>query len=188
MADSALQVVSVAEAKRTLRVADSDDDTLITACIEAGVSYVIKKSNIPLIDRTVELEATRPAKVSDPICLWTQRFIKSVDSAVYFAPDDAFRDAPGGSIASADLGRVELAPLGTVVYPPADGWPAIKSSSKFEFTVTAGFDIDENSKALRQAVILAAREFYEGHREISPLNPLNNLILSFEVGRGTASG
>ena len=187
MADSAIQVVSVAEAKRTLRVTDSDDDTLITACIEAGVSYVMRRANIPLIDRTVEIEATRPAKVADPVCLW-QRFIKSVDSVVYFETDDAFRDAPGGSIASADLGRVELAPLGTVVYPPADGWPAIKSSSKLEFTVTAGFDIDENSKALKQAVILAAREFYEGHREISPLNPLNNLILSFEVGRGTSSG
>ena len=82
----------------------------------------------------------------------------------YWTAAGSLRAEPNGSIAVGTLGRM-VEYFGYVIYPPAAGWPLVLDNSLIEIGVTRGQDTPE---ALRAAVILCVRQFYDGYRLDSP--------------------
>ena len=165
MATNALDVVSLATMKSELRIpaAEISHDVLLTGQIAAAVSFVSRHLRVPLLDRAEVFGCSRPSYAATPIILPTVG-VRSVNSVKYWLPDGSLREAPGGTIAVDTLGRL-VDHCGFVIYPPADGWPVILANSLIEIVVTRGMD---TPPALRSAVVLCVRQFYDGYREIRP--------------------
>ena len=176
MSLDALDVVSLATMKSELRIpaAETSHDVLLTGQIAAAVSFVSLHLRVPLLDRDETFRCSRPSYPAAPIVLATSG-VRSVGSVLYWPVDGSLREAPGGTIAVGTLGRL-VDYMGFVIYPPADGWPLVLDNSLIEIVVTRGQDTPE---ALRSAVILCVRQFYDGYRRIRPTEAFYALMQPF---------
>ena len=180
MAANALDIVSLETMKSELRIpaAEGDHDTLLTGQIAAAVSFVSRHLRIPLLDQDEQFYCSRPSSSSAPIILATAG-VRSVVSVEYWTVGGALREAPGGSINVSTLGRL-VEYCGFVIYPPAAGWPLILDDSVIEIVVTRGQD---TPPALRAAVILCVRQFYDGYRRIRATEAFFALVGPFRAYR-----
>lgn len=179
MAGSALDWVSVADAKRDLRLAASDttDDDLIQSQIEEAVAWVQSHTGLPMIDRDNVQYSGRPASDDSPIQFYIPGFKSVVDMRVRTSVFATLGDAVDASGL-----RVDLAPGGRVtIYPPAgDGkWPdrTDVEAQEVHFRVDVGIDPADPPDggdpaltyvSLRQAVKLLVASFYEGAMMMEP--------------------
>lgn len=164
MANSATDIISLADAKDQLRIDGDDQDELVLAAIDGAVSWVSSYLRMPLVDRTQTFDlpeslvtGDRPATVKSP-------FVRSVSSIAYWLPTQELREDAGGSVDAATLGRIE--PNRSIfyrsdIYPPAAGWPDMLRGSKVIITATVGRDIADHETGITHAVILAIRQHYE---------------------------
>ncbi len=185
MAATALDIVSLDAIKTELRLggdtedertAYEDHDDLLTAQIEAAVSFVSRHITASLIDRTKTVWCP-PALDTNPLYL-QQRYVKTLDSVAYWTPAGALREDPDGVIEIAGLGRHEYGTNDNLytIYPPTDGWPDALENSLYKIQLTRGLDLTDASPALKQAIILCVRQFYDGYREIRPTEAFYALI------------
>ena len=165
MAANALDIVSLATMKDELRIpaAEVSHDVLLTGQIAAAVSFVSRPLRVPLLDRAEGFRCSRPSYAATPIILPTDG-VRSVSSVKYWTAAGSLREAPDGTIVVGTLGRL-VEYCGFVIYPPASGWPLVLDNSHIEIVVTRGMD---TPPALRSAVVLCVRQFYDGYREIRP--------------------
>ena len=173
MATNALDIASLATMKSELRIpaAETAHDTLLTSHIANAVSFVSRPLRVPLLDRAEGFRCSRPTNSDTPIVLPTDG-VRSVGSVRYWTADGSLREAPAGTIDVGTLGRM-VAGRGFVIYPPADGWPLVLDNSLIEIVVTRGMT---TPPALRSAVVLCVRQFYDGYREIRPTEAFYALI------------
>ena len=86
-----------------------------------------------------------------------------------------------GVLRTVDVSGVRLAahrgsPAGLLVSDPAGGWPEAQES-KYYLSYTEGVPEDHaHAKRIKQAVVLAAREFYNGSRELTGNHVLSTFI------------
>ena len=177
MAATALDIVSLATMKSELRIpaAEPDHDVLLTGQIAAAVSFVSRFLRVPLVDLAVTFRCSRPSYAAAPIVL-SSAGVRSVSSVKYWTAAGSLREEPNGSIAVGTLGRM-VEYCGFAIYPPAGGWPLVLDNSLIEIGVTRGQDTPE---ALRAAVILCVRQFYDGYRRIRPTEAFFALIRPFQ--------
>ena len=174
MATNALEVVSLATIRSELRIPDDSHDGLLTGQIAAAVSFVSLHLRVPLLDRAEEFRCSRPSYSATPIILPTDG-VRSVSSVKYWTADGSLREAPNGTIDVSTLGRL-VEYCGFVIYPPADGWPLVLDNSQIEIGVTRGMD---TPPALRSAVVLCVRQFYDGYRRIRATEAFYALLQLF---------
>ena len=176
MAANALDIVSLATMKTELRIelAETSHDALLTGLIAASVSFVSRHLRVPLLDRTEGFRCSRPSYAATPIILPTTS-VRTVSSIKYWTTGGSLREAPDGTVVVSTLGR-QVEHGGYVIYPPADGWPVVLDNSHIEIVVTRGAT---TPPALRSAVVLCARDFYDGYREIRPNSAIYAIIRPF---------
>ena len=165
MASSATDILSLADAKHEFQVEDSDvsEDTRVGGIINQAVSLVGRLSGLPLVDRSMEAFATLGG-TTDPVLL--PRHVKSIISVKYWESEDEVRAEPTHTV-SGTLGRMQAVEhKGTLLYPPADGWPA-PYTGVLLVTCNVGVDLDNTNEDIRTAVILVARQIYNGHPDVS---------------------
>ena len=174
MPSTALEVLSLADAKAQLRVTVPDHDALITGHIEAAVAFVAKKTHVPLLDETYTADVKRPVSDRPMVFGWQVFDITGVISVAYWEPTQALREAPTGSIDVADLGRLDhwrhYKGDRWHLWPPAAGWPKVLSESLINLELKRS--VTEVPPALRTAVLLAVRQLYEGFYEIRMTNAM----------------
>ena len=180
MAADALDIVSLDAMKSELRIpaTEADHDTLLTGQIAAAVSFVSRHLRVPLLDRDETFRCSRPSYAAAPIVLATAG-VRSVSSIKYWTAAGTLREEPDGLIVVTTLGRM-VEYCGFVIYPPAAGWPLILDDSVIEIVVTRGQDTPE---ALRAAVILCVRQFYDGYRRIRPTEAFYALMQPYRAYR-----
>ena len=169
MPSTALDVLSLADAKAQLRITVDDHDALITGHIEAAVDFVVKSTSIPLLDDTYTANVERPVRAEYPVVFgWGVFDIAEVVSVAYWEPTQALREAPTGSIDVADLGRIDHVRNYKGdrwhLWPQAAGWPEVLDDSLIKLELKRS--MTEVPPALRTAVLLAVRQLYQGFREI----------------------
>ena len=177
MADSAIGILSLEQAKRQLQIdegTDLDNDDDLTDIIEQAVNLIARLTGLPLIDTDktvwVRMGHGRSGRVVVPL-----KNIKSYESIKYWETSDEAREEPEHTVDTGTLGRTEELLLGTLVYPPSGHWPAAHNSL-LQFTCKVGIDLGPNNKDIRTAVILVARQISNGHPEITlPRTLLFNL-------------
>ena len=180
MATNALDIVSLATMKDELRIpaTEVDHDVLLTGQIAAAVSFVSRFLRVPLVDLAVTFRCSRPSYAAAPIVL-SSAGVRSISSVKYWTAAGSLREEPNGSIAVGTLGRL-VEYCGFVIYPPAAGWPLVLDGSVIEIGVTRGQDTPE---ALRAAVILCVRQFYDGYRRIRPTEAFYAMVRPFQSYR-----
>ena len=180
MATNALDIVSLATMKDELRIpaTEVDHDVLLTGQIAAAVSFVSRFLRVPLVDLAVTFRCSRPSYAAAPIVL-SSAGVRSISSVKYWTAAGSLREEPNGSIAVGTLGR-QVEYCGYVIYPPAGGWPLVLDNSLIEIGVTRGQDTPE---ALRAAVILCVRQFYDGYRRIRPTEAFFAMVRPFQSYR-----
>ena len=187
MATSALGVVSFDLIKHELRLplADTSQDSLLEFQIDAAISWMENELSVPILDKYGALGAVRPRRSIEflsgedlPLCFLTQS-IRSISRVRYWSCETGeLRENADETIAIADLGRSGYGADGIYrIWPPGDGWPEILSGSLMLADVVIG--IDPTPPGLRQAVILAVRQLYEGHDEIRPDHAMYALMNPF---------
>ena len=174
MPSTALEVLSLADAKAQLRVTVDDHDALITGHIEAAVDFVAKKTHIPLLDETYTVDVERPVSDRPMVFGWGVLDIMGVISVAYWEPTQELREAPTGSIDVADLGRLDYMRNYTgdrwYLWPPAAGWPEVLGNSLIKLELKRS--VTDVPPGLRTAVLLAVRQLYEGFYEIRMTNTM----------------
>ena len=158
MPNTAEEILSLAEAKRHLRIDDDSQDgnSLVSSCVENAVSDVMRRTGLPLIDRIIRLDLFRPYNSMDAIFVGVMPGeLRSIQSILYWTADSDLRDDPGGSITISDLGRMDL--KFAAVWPPVDGWPVVLKNSTLQVNLTIGFDIGPTEKSILQGIILTTK-------------------------------
>ena len=176
MAATALEVLSLDELKAELRIEDDDTshDALLTGIISAGVSFVSRFLRAPLVDTAETHRCTRPGD-DRPLAIRADA-VQSMAAVRYWSDGTALREAPDGTIAVADLGRRVQVARYFCIYPPADGWPLVETESMLEVDLTRSITLTARTVALKQAVILACRAFYDAEPMIKPTAAMYALI------------
>lgn len=160
--------VSLADAKKDLRVDHSDDDALITGYIKAGTQWVEQRLEIKLMPQTWELvvDAFPPNEVKLPFGP-----LRSVEEIFYF-------DTGGieQTINEADY-YVDDASEDPWVFP-VTSWPAtLDSVNVVRVQFVAGYeDATKIPEPIAQAVRLMVRQLYDGDDVKAAVD---NLILNF---------
>lgn len=191
---SALEVLSLASAKRQLRLDLEDGDTSydeeLTGHIQAAVSWVERHTQLPILAKL----ATPTARARDrsPLRFYCLGGYGVVDNpgydprvAIRYWSDEAAWRAgePNRGIAADTLGRVTVGGppwYGFSIFPPptdASGWPEAWRDV-FEVTVQVGTDIDY-TPGLVSAVVVGARMLFDGTPEIKPTNTLLALCAAY---------
>ena len=176
MAATALDILSLDSAKRELRVEKTDAfDARIIEEIGAAVDFVERELGRPLIDVHEALPVHPPAAGDELPVELRATDVATVGDVSYWTPAGALRLDPDGTVARADLGRVLIGDNEVVAYPPVGGWPAVLPGSKLRVAVTRAFDVAAHP-SVRQAVISALRNFYNGATEIMVRNAVFHLL------------
>ena len=173
MADSADRILTVAEARAELRLADEAQDDLLERNIRQAIAWVSREISTPLLDESRVCYAVRPAP-REPLVIDEVVAFRQVDAIDYWSPDGALREDPDGAVTG--WGRVESGRRRVRVWPPADGWPEVLGGSCLRVTVTCGVDFDAQVDDLRAAVVLAVRQLYDGAAEIRPTAAIYALV------------
>ena len=168
---TALDVLSVASLKAELRLEPDDDTTLdaqLEGYVKAAVEHIERYCERPIL-RTTDKQVVRAGTTTGPIHFWCPDGYQIV--SVKYWPDKAsLRLDPSETISVVSLGRRVWAtrhPWWHSVWPSEDGWPESEDAydCRFELSVYRGVDIAK-AESLRHAVILAARELWEGQSVI----------------------
>lgn len=169
MAASALDIISLDDMKRELGIPVSvtSRDTTITGNVEAGVGYVQGLTSVPMVrSRSTWIAPCFPSDDDSPIDL-PYRYVTGIESVKYWQPADSLRGLPGGTVDPDDLGAIRPyrghSHDGFLVHGPSGGWPEAHSE-RMEVHVTMRREVASVPGPLRQAAILAARDFFEGQR------------------------
>ena len=172
MPATALDVISLADAKAQLRVTVDDHDALITGHIEAAVDFVSLSVGIPLRDETAHTLTYLPFPLDQPMNFSGSPYVKSVSELIYWEPSQELREEPGGVVDVAGLGRLEARPPGGMwlLWPPVAGWPDILEGTGFNIALIQG--VADVPPGLRTAVLLAVRQLYEGYSELRMTNAM----------------
>ena len=179
MPSTALEVLTLADAKAQLRVTVPDHDALITGHIEAAVDFVAMTTHVPLLDETYTTDAERPVRAEYPVVFgWRVFDIAEVISVAYWEPTQQLREDPTGSIVVADLGRLDHVRNYKGdrwhLWPQATGWPEVLGDSLIKLELKRS--VTEVPPGLRTAVLLAVRQLYEGFYEIRMTNAMFTFI------------
>ena len=175
-----LEVVTPAEMRRQLRLpADTGDNDPYTAIVEtairSAVAFVAANTTVPLLGKAVTCQV---AVTSDRGYVTVPAsYIKSVTRVRYWAASQGYSAEPAGEILPATLGRVVLQSGQGFVYPPAGGWPVRRAGSPVLVDVVRGVTVDPDH-VLFQAVVVAGREFFQGHSEIPRSHAVYALMAS----------
>ena len=165
-ASSALGVLSISEAKDELRIPSSESslDGLIGGQIAAAVTYVTERVSKPLVTGTYRIILDRFPAEGVPIVIESE-FVRHKGEISYWTDGSDLNGDPDGSISASDQGRLERRYNRHYLYWPDDGWPD-DADSKAPVWVdhTRGWDVPEGVK---QAVVLAARDYFEGQRIVT---------------------
>lgn len=162
MVATALDVLSLDEARHQCRVDEVSAalDLLVTSAITNAVSYVSRRTGIPLVDvsKIFNVVPATNTYLDIPVA-----DVKEIESISYWQPGTGeLRLAADGAIDVATLGRIEDLRNGcTRIWSPAGGWPTRLEGSCYVVQAKIGFDIGIESESLRQAVILMTRVFFE---------------------------
>ena len=173
MATNALDIVSLATMKSELRIPapETSHDTLLTGQIDAAVSFVSKALRAPLLDRAEGFRCSRPGDFY-PLVIPTSN-VRRVSSVKYWPADGNLNAYPTGTVDVSTLGRFQERGRDFAIYPPASGWPTVLDNSLIEILVVRGLN---TPPALRSAVVLCVRQFYDGYIEIRPNSAFYALI------------
>jgi len=189
MVAEAVDIVSLDQVKTELRLGGdttasrttfSAHDDLLTQHIQAAVSFVEGETGLVLLNRQeIQLFRGPAGSLEWPLVLEDVRDIVSVDRIRYWTPSASLSGGPDGNIPSDSL-RLVTRQAGwmfhPVVYPPADGWPAVRKGSKFEVQFTTGRAIADIPPAVISGIVLCIRQLYDGYREIRPTEAFYSLI------------
>ena len=175
MAATALEVLSLAAAKRELRIPDEDDqhDGLLQAQIGSAVSFVGRFLRAPLTDSVERHRCSSPG-TDRPLAIRADH-VQSLAPIRYWPAGRALREEPD-TIAVADLGRRAQVAEWFCIYPPADGWPEVEAGSMLEVDLTRSITLTTRTTALQHAVILAVRQLYNGYHTITGTAAMYALI------------
>ena len=105
--------------------------------------------------------------------------MRRVRAVAYWTPGSDRNGEPDGTLGAAALGRTPLIPdgAGLYVFPPVGGWPAMDSAAGVYVRLTSGMPEDDpHSGLVRQAGIVAVRQFFNGAREIRRTDALAVLL------------
>lgn len=186
MAETALEVLSLADARAQLDILESEteQDSLIESAIISAVNYVMEMTGIPLIEKTLTW-LTCPKDNQEPIIL-PYRDVKSIEHIKYWQPGQYKGEAPAGEIADLQsLGErrevqdVDEVGWVTQVWPSADGWPSERLSDLNGFRVEfkIGWEIPEQGHDIRHAIILIMRQFFEQPEDMSSMETVKMMLL-----------
>lgn len=175
MADSALDILSLADAKSELRLpADHvSQDALLTSLIAQAVSFVSSDAALPLLDRAETVWPSWPREKS-PMRI-PVRHVRSVTSISYWEPDQALSADPAGTVVEADWGRSVFETGYALVYH-SDVWPAALPGSNAKVAVVIGADCPE---AVKSAVVLWFRFLHSGKDSLPDRNAYERVISPF---------
>jgi len=168
-----LSILSLDQMKSELRLDGVDDlDAAITSQIRAAGSYVAQRTSLPIIsqERTWDIECFPPEKVPIDIPF---THVYEVPVINYWDNDGDYREAPNRQINGGDLGRVVPYRIdvhyGAHIYWPVGGWPeAMESNGLPRIEIVCRRGLNPVADAIRQAMILVARDYFEGHRNFPP--------------------
>ena len=163
-----LEVVTPAEMRRQLRLpADTGDNDPYTAIVEtairSAVAFVAANTTVPLLDKAVSYQvvvASDRGYLTVPVA-----YIKSVTRVRFWSESQGYGAEPAGEVLAVNLGRVVVQDRNAYVYPPAGGWPVRRAGSPLLVDVVRGTSVDPDD-VLWQAIICAARLFFQGYEEI----------------------
>lgn len=156
------------------------EDERIVRAIEGAAIYVAKRTGRPIVTRGDTVDAVRPIDPDWPIALLGYDREENIEvvRVRYWTPAGSLRDVPDGEIPIGQLGR--LASFSTEhksLYPPAAGWPAVLDDSTIEILINT--TTTNVAAGLEAAVILVARQLFEGYQEIRPTAAFHVLIEPF---------
>lgn len=167
MAAAATDILSLDDAKLQLRIDGDDHDALVTTAIGAAVSYVAKRTRLPLIDHSrTAWFSEAPAKPETRMVI-DDPYLTEITSWTYLTTTQDAHGDRDGTIDVSTLGRIETDHLGrTIINPPTDGWPEMDTSWERDVLVqkivyTRGYTPADHEDLIKQAVILVMRDFYE---------------------------
>ena len=166
MAATALEVLSLAAAKRELRIPGEDDqhDDLLQAQIGSAVSFVGRHLRAPLTDSVERHRCSSPG-TDRPLAIRADH-VQGMAAIRYWPAGRALREEPD-TIAVADLGRRAQVAEWFCIYPPSAGWPEVEAGSLLEVDLTRSITLTTRTTALRHAVVLAVRQLYDGYHTIT---------------------
>ena len=179
---NATDVLSVADARvEVLRLdaADATFDTALSGYIEGAVEFVERHTGSALLQRIETFEAY--AKGSDPM-RFCHRYAFKATEIKYWTDAEALRIDPVGTVALSDTGRKvwgDRPYWQHCIWPPEDGWPDAERNT-FRIKVCTGTDLGE-AKGLRQAVIVAARQLWDGMPEVTMNHAMYGLMRPYLV-------
>ena len=169
MVASATGIVSVDTMKKELRFPENADyhDDLVERHIKAAVSFAVSQTKLPLVDVTETISVARP-KSAETALVIRKSHIKRIIEFKYWSLTEHLWDEPVGVIEPDDLGRLEQVCTMAALYPPSGEWPEVLSGSKFRIKLCRGLLAADIPEEVKQAIILIAREFYDGrtHEEV----------------------
>lgn len=167
MAETTDDILTLDQIKAELRIPPgvTSQDALLQSQIDAAIAFISQEQPAPLIDETVTIQV-HPVTGNCPL-LFAAVGLKSITGINYWTPAASLRDAPDGTIAGADLGRVVADRRRPSVYPPASGWPVALDGSRFEVVFVRGIE-DALIPAYRGTCITFCRHVYDGFREVRP--------------------
>lgn len=174
MAETALEIVSLAAVKSELRIAagDNSQDTLLTRHIQAAVDYVQQSLSLPLLDRARSQFVPPPYTTTDPL-RFNSAFVIGVQGVDYWSADAPVGGEPDETIV--DLGR-RMTPRFTYYTlqwaNDPDGWPNLQGRvRRFRIRWTEGMDFADNELAsLREGALLVAAKLYDGESDFASVD------------------
>ena len=191
MAVSAIDIISVADARKQLRIDETgeDNDEIVLSAIEGAVDFIDNALVVPLIDVTFDVELAYPKDNESPL-YFDRDFIKSVTSVKYWSDGENGSSSPDQVVETADLGRVVKRQnekfretFISAVYPPSTGWVDWNVDASTPFQATVALGITTVPRTIRQAIIAIMRRMYDGYWETDSMrgNPdYRNLIAGYE--------
>ena len=193
-ATTALEVVSLEEIKDELRLgSDESQDAMITAQVEAAVSWLEKYIGRSIVQATVGTRSMVkffPLTNDRPISFIAKDFI-SLTSSEYWPLTAHITDEPI-AIDADDLGPIRRSnwmwhnSSGPVrlwnqfLKDTSTIWPGeILQDTDIVITYLSGIDLDV-AQALKQSVIVLVRQFYDGYAELRPNHAVMSLARPFQ--------
>ena len=179
MAKSANLWLSLDRVKRELRipVEIGDQDLLLLDLIEDAVSFLAERTELPLIDRTIEIPGIAPAV---PLVVPHTAYLVSVDAMHYRTAADGPYATALAAGPSAVLERETPA-----VMPRWRYWPDVVIPSEAQamrLTVTSGMVAHEQRhRKIRSVLILLVREAFEGQGVSERLPAWERMVRTFQL-------
>ena len=187
MATTAIEILSLAEAKQQLWIDNDSQDLQIILAIQSAVHYVSIMTGLPLIVKQTIYPVCPPIDEKSPIRLQF-RFLrpqtnqpKGISSIQYWDPTKEKRDGPTIYIDVNTIGYIRnFNSLPVEVYPPDNGWPSVLEGTEFIFTINQEYTLNDEGDTVKQAVILMTRQFYENPQNFESSLAVNAILTSLK--------